>query len=226
MVSLLFLHSTCAVLPVYCLCIVGSPRLLSRPHVCPLKLKCTFLLRYHGLWCPVCCSGWFSRCALVNSVIWLVTLPQLLLPACTHRGSHQCSLSNFTPFPCTCCSAVQVSVCTVLLATLGRLTSRGLLHRQTVGSLHLPSVSVCNTFLAPYLFNHLVLLYLNFTFSLSSQISPRQPQQRVVFTNKLSIHTSYLTHRPCVNLLSHFSCKNSPNFPSPSSFLHIFHFTI
>ena len=148
----------------------------------------------------------------------MVTLPQLLLPACTDTGSHHCSLSKFTPLPCTCCSAVQVSVCTVLLSILGRLTYRGLQHRQTVGSLHLLSISVCSMFLAPYF------------------ISTASPCAAVPFSplsspldshsNVSSVHTSYLTRRACVNLPSHFSFKDFHTFPPPSSFLSLFHLII
>jgi hypothetical protein len=146
----------------------------------------------------------------------MVTLPQLLLPACTDRGSHQCSLSKSTPLPCTCCSAVQVSVCTVLLPILGRLTYRGLQHRQTVGTLHLLSVSVCNMFLAPYFIS---------TASPCAAI-PFSPLSSPLdsHSNVSSVQTSYLTHQTSVNLLSHFSFKDSPTFPSPSSFLSPFSF--
>ena len=47
-VSLLFLYSTCSLLLVQCLCILASPQLLSQSYFCPLELKCTYLLHYHG----------------------------------------------------------------------------------------------------------------------------------------------------------------------------------
>jgi len=49
-----------------------------------------------------------------------------------------------------------------------------------------------------------------FTFSLSFQISPRQPKEHVLFANKLSVHTSNI-------LVMHYLTspkvfKDSPNF--------------
>ena len=180
----------------------------------------------HGLWCPVYCSGWFCRCALVNSVKWLPYLSYSFLLALTeaHTSVHCLILP---PFPRTCCSAVRVCLC---VSPSVAHTGQADILWSTASSDCRQSVSVLSFCLQCFSHHillstpHLVLLYINFTFSLSSQISPRQPQQRVVFTNKLSIHTSYLTHRPCVNLLSRFSFKDSPNFPSPSSSLSPFSF--
>ena len=122
--------------------------------------------------------------------------------------SYHCSLYNFPPFPYTCYSAVQhtlyrVSLCTVILPTLDVLIWPVPLSHQTVYSLQLLSVSVCNTSVARY-----------------SVCSPAITSLAVCplyrHTNlsapPISCLSALMIHRPCITVPSQFFFKHSSNF--------------
>ena len=60
LVSLLFLHHTCALVLLWGLGILKSLRFLSSSHFCLLKSQCLltdiFTFHYHGFWCPIIIS--------------------------------------------------------------------------------------------------------------------------------------------------------------------------
>ena len=129
----------------------------------------------------------------VGSTIPLPYLQDLYQPISVH-GHTGVRCVIFPPFPHICYSAVQhtlyhVSLCTVLLPALGMLIWCVVLSLQIADTVsNLLSVSVCNIFVAWYLVCN--AWQCAAIISVSSQISPRQPQECALCTNKLSVHTS------------------------------------
>jgi hypothetical protein len=130
---------------------------------------------------------------------------------CTAVGiwSHQCLLSDLSPFSCICRSTVErtlchVSVCFIPLPILGMLPSCDLLSGQTVNTVY-----ICCRFPSVIFFLYDILFVMSDLLLFHFQISPRQPQTRVFSTNKQSVYT--WTYWPCIILRFHIFSKDSPH---------------
>jgi hypothetical protein len=108
--------------------------------------------------------------------------------------SYKFFLSNSTPvslhmLKCSC-AHYRVFVCTLLLPVWGIPIFYGLLSHQTVGIVCICYLSLC---LIPSLRNILFVslgLVLLLFHSVSAFVSLRKPDERVFFTNKISIYIS------------------------------------
>jgi hypothetical protein len=119
----------------------------------------------------------------------MVTLPSLLVSGNFGACIYQCSLSNCTHYFLACVKLVEHTL-SCSFANMGHADIMWLLSRQIVDI-----VCICYLFLVVTFLLHYVLLVmsdLNLISSCWSQISPRQPQECVFFTNKLAVCTALL----------------------------------
>jgi len=130
---------------------------LPSSHFCVMKLDCPltymFLFHYHGLWCPVCCQGLFRRFALVDSIIWLLSLP---VSTNVYTCLNQCFLCNFTPISLHELKRIWTHALSYLftywfVASIEHAGNTWSIFSSESGyCLHLLSVSVCNILFAWY----------------------------------------------------------------------------
>ena len=101
-----------------------------------------FPFHYQGLWCLVCCWGWFCQFVIIDS-----TLPPSLVSTDFDTCSYQCFLSSYAPVSLHMLKYSLVFLCTVLLPILGMLIC-GLLSHQIVGKVCTCHLSLSSIFLS------------------------------------------------------------------------------
>jgi len=176
-----------------------------------------FLAYCHKLWCPVYCYEPFclSYCSFHNTL----TLPSWPVYTNFCTWPYNCLLHNFPPISLHMlqCSSAHTVSCLCMYCSVSNIDMpiRSVpLSHQTVYSLHLLSVSVCNIFVKWYLVYNvwscaaiIPLPVYSFRSSLNSHNN--------VSSAPISCLYTLIIYWPCSTLFSHFIFTNSPIFLLP-----------